>query len=283
VAKTPALRKRPSWPAAIAIAVCTLTLGRSAAAYHTDSEHITDDTAWTLTGDKAFRVGLYKASATIADRLDIGTYVWPWVLRTPNAFAKLRFLDLGPWQWAVEVGFFRLDTRAFQRADRTAPVITVGAIALVTSIEIARSHQLSNKLVGTAGRVTGVVDQDSLVGEGRAGITNMQYVLAYEYRASRSLALVLTGRYQLFQVVDGDASFTTNPDEYTSIEVQAAARDPSTLNFRNAFSIVPAIAWSWSTFNLRIGAGFGNFNVPGVNVMLASRTPIPELDLFWTF
>jgi hypothetical protein len=269
--------------AALVAAACTLTLGRSAAAYHTESEHITDDTAWTLKGDKDFRVGLYKASATIADRLDVGTYVWPWVLRTPNAFAKLRFLDLGPWQWAVEAGFLRLDTARFQRGDGTAPVLTVGALGLVTSIEIAHRHQFSNKLVGTAGRASGAVEQDTLVGKGRAGLTNMQYVLAYEFRASRSLALVLTGRYQLFQVVDGDASFTTNPDDYTSIEVEAAARDAGTLNVRNAFSIVPAIAWSWSTFNLRIGAGFGNFNVPGVNVMLASRTPIPELDLFWTF
>jgi hypothetical protein len=108
-------------------------------------------------------------------------------------------------------------------------------------------------------------------------------VLAYEFRASRSLALVLTGRYQVFQVIDGNTTFTTRPDDYTSVEVVAAARDDSTVNFRNAFSIVPALAWSWNTFNLRAGIGYGNFNVPGVNFMIERRTPIPQFDLFWTF
>jgi len=65
--------------------------------------------------------------------------------------------------------------------------------------------------------------------------------------------------------------------------VVAAARDDSTLNFRNAFSIVPGLAWSWSSFNLRIGVGYGNYNVPGVNFMIEQRTPIPQFDLFWTF
>jgi hypothetical protein len=268
---------------ALALAICVLSFVGNAAAYHTDEDHITDDTAWTLKGDKDFRVGLYKASATIADRIEVGTYVWPWILRAPNLFAKLRFLSIGPWQWAVEAGFFRLDTAAIDRSAQDPPVFTAGALSLVTSIEIGRRHQLSNKLVGTAVRAHGAVNEKTLAGTGRAGLTNLQYVLAYEFRVSRSLALVLTGRYQFFQVIDGNASFTTQPDDYTSIEVVAAARDDSTLNFRNAFSIVPAIAWSWSTFNLRVGIGYGNFNVPGVNFMTEQRVPIPELDLFWTF
>jgi len=252
---------------ALALALLILALSPDAAAYHDDDDHITDDTAWTLKGDKDFRVGLFKASATIADRIEIGTYVWPWVLRAPNAFIKLRFLSLGPWQWAVEAGFFRLDTATIDRSVSDPPVFTVGSLGLVTSIEIASR----------------AVDDDTLAGTGQAGLTNLQYVFAYEYRISRSLAFVLTGRYQFFQVIDGTTTFTTRPDDYTSVEVVAAARDDSTLNFRNAFSIVPGLAWSWSSFNLRIGVGYGNYNVPGVNFMIEQRTPIPQFDLFWTF
>lgn len=279
-------QQRPAWIAgwsAIAIAACLLTFVRSAAAYHTEDDHITDDTAWTLRGDKDFRVGLFKASATISDRVEVGTYVWPWVLRAPNVFAKLRFLSLGPSQWALEAGVFRLDTATIDRSVEDPPVFTVGAVAIVSSVELGSRHQLSNKLVGTAVRARGAVDDDTLVGTGQAGLTNLQYVLAYEFRASRSLALVLTGRYQVFQVLDGSTTFTTRPDDYTSVEVVAAARDDSTLNFRNAFSIVPSLAWSWSTFNLRVGVGYGNFNVPGVNFMIERRTLIPQFDLFWTF
>ena len=139
---------------ALALALCLLTWVSSAAAYHTEEDHITDDTAWTLTGDKAFRVGLYKASATIADRLDIGTYVWPWVLRTPNAFAKLRFLSLGPSQWAVEAGVIRLDTATIDRSVQDPPVFTVGAVAVVSSIEFgSRAAACTSMLVYSSGLV----------------------------------------------------------------------------------------------------------------------------------
>lgn len=260
-----------------------LALSREASAYHTDSEHITEDTAWTLRGSKNFRLGLYKASVTIADHVELGTYLWPWVARTASAFAKVRFLSLGPWHWALEGGFFRLDTAAFDDTGPTAPVFTVGTLDLVNTLELGKGHQISNNLIGTLVSASGDLAEDTLKGTGRAGLTNLQYLVAYEYRLSRTLALVITGRYQLLQVLAGDTRFTATPDEYTSIEVVAAASDDQVVNFRHAFSIVPALAWSWQSFNLRLGVGYGNFNVPGINFMIERRTPIPELDLYWTF
>jgi len=47
--------------------------------------------------------------------------------------------------------------------------------------------------------------------------------------------------------------------------------------------IVPSFAFSWQTFNLELGLGYGNFNVPGVNFMINRRTLIPTLDMYWTF
>ena len=267
----------------LAVVATLLAHGGVAAAYHTSDDHITDDTAWTLKGSKDWRVGLYKASVTIGDRVTLGTYLLPWIARTPSAFAKVRFLSLGPSQWAAEAGFFRLDTAAFDGTGSNAPVFTVGTAELVSSIELGKNHQLSNNLVGTVVRVSGEIDQDTLRGTGEGGLTNLQYVLAYEWRISRVLALVVTGRYQLFQVLAGESTFTARPDDYTSIDVVAAASDDHIVNFRYAFSVVPAVAWSWENFNLRFGVGYGNFNVPGVNFMINRRTPIPELDLYWTF
>jgi hypothetical protein len=255
----------------------------NAAAYHTEDEHITDDTAWTLKGSKNWRLGLYKTSVTIADHLELGTYLWPWVARTPSAFAKLRFLSLGPWHWAAKASFFRLDSGVFDGTGDNAPVFTVGTAELENTLELGRGHQLSNNLVGTLVHASGQLDDDTLRGQGQAGLTNLQYVLAYEYRISRTFALVITGRYRLLQVLNGQTSFVAEPDEYTSIEVHATASDEHAVNFRNAFSIVPALACSWQSFNLRFGVGYGNYNIPGVNFMIKERTPIPELDLYWTF
>jgi hypothetical protein len=268
----------------LGVAAGLLVLGWSgaAAAYHSDDDHITDDTAWTLKGPKNYRLGLYKASATIADRVVLGTYLWPWLARTASLFGKGRFLSLGPTEWAAEAGFFRLDTAAFDRTGPNAPVFTIGTASVINSLELG-DHQLSNNLIGTVVNLKGEIDADTLGGTAQGGASNLQYVLAYQYRASRTLALVVTGRYQIFQVLGGQASFTSQPDDYTSIEVVAAASDDRIVNFRYAFSVIPALAWSWENFNLRLGLGYGNFNVPGVNFMVERRTPIPEFDLFWTF
>ncbi|HTV23426.1 MAG TPA: hypothetical protein VMG12_32275 [Polyangiaceae bacterium] len=263
-------------------ALCVLAWSGAAAAYHTDDDHITDDTAWTLKGPKNYRLGLYKASATIADRVVIGTYIWPWLARTASLFAKWRFLSIGPWHWAAEGAVFHLDTSRFDGTGPNAPVFTIGTATLANTLELG-DHQISNNLIGTAVRLKGEIDDDTLGGAGEGGLSNLQYVLAYQYRVSRTLALVVTGRYQIFQVLGGQTSFTSRPDDYTSIEVVAAASDDHIVNFRYALSVVPALAWSWENFNLRVGLGYGNFNIPGINFMLEQRTLIPELDLYFTF
>lgn len=83
--------------------------------------------------------------------------------------------------------------------------------------------------------------------------------------------------------LDASTHFTAHPDAYTTVEVVADAQDDSVVNFRGAFSIVPSFAWSWQTFNLELGLGYGNFNVPGVNFMINRRTLIPTFDMYWTF
>jgi hypothetical protein len=267
---------------AAAIGLSVLGWSAAAGAYHSDDDHITDDTAWTVKGPKNFRLGLYKASATIADRVVLGTYLWPWLARTASAFAKWRFLTLGPSEWAVEGGLFRLDTAAFDGTGPNAPVFTIGTATFINSVQLG-DHQISNNLIGTVVHLKGEIDADTLGGTGEGGLSNLQYVLAYQYRLSRTLALVVTGRYQIFQVLGAQTRFTSRPDDYTSIEVVAAASDDHIVNFRYALSVIPALAWSWENFNLRVGLGYGNFNVPGINFMIERRTLIPELDLYWTF
>jgi hypothetical protein len=270
------------WAAVTAGALVSLP-SSVASAWHAEDEHITDDTAWTQEGDKDFRVGLYEASLTIADRVTLGTYILPWFARAPSAFVKLRFLSLGPTEWAARGSVFRLDAETFYRGGPTVPVFTVGTANLVTSLALGPRHQLSNGFVATVIRANGQIEDDTLRGAGEATLTSLHYVVAYEHRISRALALVVTGRYLVLQVIAGGTSFTARPDAYTSIEVSAAASDEHSLNYRFAFSVVPALAWSWQSFNLRFGCGYGNYNIPAINFMIAERTLIPELNLYWTF
>jgi hypothetical protein len=269
--------------ARVALVLACCTLSRSAHAYHSADEHLTDDTAWTLEGHKAWRLGLFKAAVGLGDRVTLGSYIWPWLGRTPNAYLKWRFYSSDTWNWAVQGGFFRLDTAAFDKHSENAAVFTVGSFSLLQSITITPHQQLSNGLVWTGVTVRGQVDQDTLRGAGEAGLTNLQYVGAYEYRLSQTTALVLTGRYLIAQVLAGRTRFSVHPDEFTTVDVVADARDDTIVRLKHSFSLVPSLAWSWQHFNLQIGLGYGNFNVPGVNFMVPKRTLVPDFDLYWTF
>ncbi|MEO8180908.1 MAG: hypothetical protein ABI895_18905 [Deltaproteobacteria bacterium] len=258
-------------------------LSAPARAYHTEQEHLTDDTAWTIAGDKTWRLGLFKFAVGLGNRITLGTYTLPWFGATPNAYLKWRFYAGDTWNWAAQVGFFRLDTAAFDKKTPDPPVFGVFSASFLQSLRLSADNHLSNGLVATAVRARGTVDQDTLSGAGEAGLTNIQYVGAYELRLSKSTALVVTGRYLIAQVLAANTRFTAHPDDYTTIDVVADAQDDSVVNFRGAFSIVPSFAFSWQTFNLELGLGYGHFNVPGVNFMINRRTLIPTFDMYWTF
>ena len=268
---------------ALLVALALLGWSSPLAAYHTEQEHVTDDTAWTLAGDKMWGLGLFKAAVGLGDRLTVGTYTLPWLARTPNAYLKWRFYAGDVFNWAVQGAFARLDTASFYPEEASPPVFAVGSLSLLSSLRFSSDLQLSNSLVFTGVRARGSVDSDELAGALQGGISNLQYVGALEWRWSRSTALVITGRYLLAQVLDGRTQFTARPDEYTTVEVYADADEDGLLDFRGAFSIVPAFVWSWATFNLELGLGYGNPNLPAVNFTLPGRYLIPTLDLYWTF
>jgi hypothetical protein len=280
-------RARPGfaghWLCCLALLTVLMSSTRTARAYHTEQEHLTDDTAWTIAGHKTWRLGLFKVAVGLGNRVTLGTYIWPWVGATPNAYLKWRFYAGDTWNWAVQAGFFRLDTAAFSPKTTDPPVFSVFSASFLQSLRLSAANHLSNGLVITAVRAKGTVDQDTLNGAGEAGLTNIQYVGAYELRLSKSTALVVTGRYLIAQVLAANTRFTSHPDEFTTIDVVADAQDDSVVNFRGAFSVVPSIAWSWQTFNLELGLGYGHFNIPGVNFMINRRTLLPTLDLYWTF
>ena len=71
-------------------------------------------------------------------------------------------------------------------------------------------------------------------------------------------------------------------DEFTTAELQAEG-ETSVLDLVDGSSLVFGALLSWQRFNLRLGASFGNYNIPGVNFVIAGRLIVPEIDMYWRF
>jgi hypothetical protein len=270
--------------AASALAVSALGLRpRTAAAHHTSEQRLTDGTAYTLP-KKSFRAGLLMLEYSVIDPVTLGTY-WPvWLFRTGNLHAKWRFYQQDPWAFSVRAAAFWLDTRRFEELDDDAgdARISVGTLEPAASYRFDERYTLSSSIVYSEVRVDGELERDAFRGAAAGAVDNLQLTLNLERRVSRVTAFVLQARYLVFQRawVNGDA--TLRPDDYTTVEVHAAATSDA-LDYPHAFSLVLSSVFSWRTFNLRFGLGYGNYNVPGVNFVLEKKTLIPDLDLYFVF
>jgi hypothetical protein len=251
--------------------------------YHSDAERLTDDTAYTLSG-KRLRLGVFKLQYGIWDPLTVGTYTLPWVVRTANLHVKWRYYFDDPWALALQVGGYRLDVSKLELFEDEPgdAVITVGTFEPSVSYRFGSRFSLSASVPYTEVRAKGTLNTKAFEGGLSGAVDNLQVTSTLEWRVSRVTALVVHARYLVFQRVFADGRAVLRPDDYTTVVIEADAESDA-LNFTDAWSVVPAAAFSWGTFNLRVGVGYGNWNIAPVNFVLPKKTLIPELDVFWAF
>lgn len=248
-----------------------------ASAWHTDKERLGYGSAYTL-GKRTWALGPFSAQYGLFERFDVGTYVLPWVVKVSNAGVKWRFpvsdsIDVAPQLYA-----FRLDV---QKLNPDAPPMAFAVVPfeVTGSWRMSEANTLSLSAAYTWIHLKGAFDQEAL--KGAAAVSNLQLVSTWEYRWTRVTALLLRLRYLVHQwQPTASASYVLHPDDYTTVEVYGDVQLDA-LDVRNAWSLIPGVAWSWETFNLRVGLGYGNYNVPGVNFVLPKKTLCPELDMFW--
>jgi len=246
-------------------------------AYHTDDDRLGYGSAYTL-GKGTIALGPFSAQYGLFERLDVGTYLLPWFVRVGNLGIKWRFPVNETMDVAPQLYSFHLDVQELN-PDSPPMEISVVPFDVTGSWRVSPRHTLSLTAVYTYIHLKGTFDQDAL--QGAAAVSNFQLVPTWEYRWTRVTALLLRVRYLAHQwQPTASASYVLHPDEYTTVEVFGDAQLDA-LDVERAWSVIPGVAWSWETFNLRLGLGYGNYNVPGVNFVLPRKTLCPELDLFW--
>jgi hypothetical protein len=248
-----------------------------------DHVRVIDQTGYTLEGG-AVRLGVFKLQLGLFDFLTVGTYTLPWAVLAATLHAKLRLVAAGPFALSLQAGFAYFDSRRLQWLNDQvgSAVVTVLPIEAALSYRPMDALSLSFGAAYTEVAVDGELSIDAFNGAGRGAADKIQLTGNPEVRLGSVLALVVELRWLMLQRVAANANATLRPDAFTVVVVHggASARD---FEIRDAFSVVPSLLITLGVFNLRLGVGYGNYNIPLVNFVVPQRTLIPEADLYFLF
>ncbi len=256
---------------------------KATAAFHTVETPITDDTAYTLPRHDV-RLGIWKAQYGVFAPLTVGTYIWPWLFAVSNLQAKLRLYQGDAFAIAVSAAFFHFDTKSLRRLDAADDRATVDVVPydLLMSYRLNERYTLSLDSVFTNVKVDGKIRSTDFQSAGEGAVNNYQLSTTFEWRYTRVTAFVANFRYLVFQRSSANLDWESHPDPYTTVIIRGSAQTDA-LDFRGAASLCVSDVMSWQYFNLRLGLGYGHYNVPGVNFVLGKKSWFPDLDAFWLF
>lgn len=253
-------------------------------AWHEDDGPVTEYSARTLR-EGEWRV--YPTTAVeygITDDLHVGTMAGAFLILTPNVTAKWTAWRSDQWAAAVSGGLYYTNLKFF------GPFPDVGAA--ITPLGAHLSWQAENLGVHTnlhymAISALGDVALGGFGGAASSGsISAVRLSPVIEWRRSRSFAWVFELNILLAQFARGGGKVEwQSADGRTTVEIFGDASLDFTTERVNNLSV--SGYWSWGSFNLRLGLGFGNYDLPYVGYMLppeiVPKIPFPEANLYWRF
>lgn len=261
--------------------VVAMVLGTRAASA---DDRILDDTAYTVPPGK-IRAGLWKLQYGVANLpgLEVGTYLLPyatWAFGVRSANVQARYQLIRSERWAITAG------AGLTYADLTG--LDVDAKVWIVPTQLLAAVRVTSRLSLGAGvmytRMTGEASyNEDEAGEfrGAVAVDNAQAWLSLMFKLSTGWSLYLESRgiAATEAAAQGDARVIV--DDRTTVDVVVTGK--ASIDELKGASSLAVLQWSGQRFRLRVGVGYGNFNLPIVNFILPEPTLYPELDLFWVF
>ena len=119
---------------------------------------------------------------------------------------------------------------------------------------------------------------------GVVGTSSLQVRGNLELRASRTVHLVLGGRYVPWQRQVGKAGGKEGVDGVGD-DTEVGNETTATTDYGDvsgrAWTASAEVHFTWEHLNLRLGAEYGNYVVPIANFVAAQRGWMPVIDLYW--
>jgi hypothetical protein len=236
-----------------------------------------DERTAFMVGRHRLKLGILAFEYGILRQLSVGSDPPAWAARAvvdvwvPNAHLKYQILDRDP-VWLAVLGaayYARLDGR--QNAD--GHLIDV-PLSLFATVKVHPRIHLHGEATYIFARLFGSGDLTRVQFNGAAPLRAGQLGLMAQFRISRIVSLLATGRYQVWAAdIPFDATSTSDP--YTTATVTGQL----TPGFKHPWEVIGGVAVLWKHFHLIAGGGYGYYFIPGMDIPNTSRTFVPDLSL----
>ena len=236
---------------------------------------LTERTAY-MVGKHKLHLGILAFEYGIMQQLSIGTEPPAWVLKTfmsvlvPNLHLKYQILDRDPVAVAVlAAGYYA----TLDRGDISGTLIDV-PISLFVSVKVHPRITLHAEGAYVYAHVVGTGDVTKASLDGATAASAGQVGLMVQYRLTRIFSLLATGRYQ-FWVSDLPLGGSSTIDPYTTGSLSGqfvpAVQHP--------WEAIGGFAVLWHYVHLTLGAGYGYYFVPGLNIANTKKTFVPDANI----
>lgn len=276
-----ALRTRPkrTLVAIITLVFASTLFARSASAQVVADEapRLDERTAHTV-GGQQLKLGVLAVEYGITDRLAVGIDPPAWAARAvlpiwiPNLHAEVVVIDREPFALSVKAAGYYADLKTDESASGSLVAVP---LSLFASGRLARRWWLHGE--GTylfARAFGGGGDLDNADLNGAVATRAAQLGAMLEYRITRVVSLTALGRYQVYSgklVFSGDSTL----DPYATARVEGEL----TSNNEHPWQAVGGVALLWPAVRVVLGAGYGNYFIPGFTIAIPDRGIVPDLSI----
>jgi hypothetical protein len=261
---------------AVLLAVLAATGGVARAAEGDDLPRLDERTAYLLPAN-TLKLGLLAFEYGITERLSLGSDPPFWAARAvipiivPNLHIKELIYAHSPVTVSVLVSGYYANLKT---DDNASGSMIAAPLSLFASFRLQERIWLHTEGAYVYARALGAGDLDQLHFGGAVATQDVQLGAMAELRVTRIFSLTATGRYQVY-TADLAFSGSGDVDPYTTANVSGRAVSA----VPHPWEAIGGIAVLWKYFHLILGAGYGYYFLPGLNLAYPQKTIIPDASL----
>lgn len=234
-------------------------------------------TALTIEGQH-LKLGLLAIEYGITDRFAIGIDPPAWAARAvlpifiPNVHAEVMAIKTASFALSGRVGGYYADLKT---EESTTGSLVAVPLSLFASGRLAPRWWLHGEGTYLYARAFGSGgDLDNADINGAVAQRAAQLGGMLEYRMTRVVSLTALGRYQVYA---GKLVFsgTSELDAYTTAQIDGELTSTN----EHPWQAVGGVALLWPAVRIVVGAGYGNYFIPGFTIAAPDRGFVPDLSI----